>query len=290
MQRLLYILVYPILWIISILPFWLLYIKSYFFYLLVYYIIGYRRKVVKENLLLCFPEKSKLERKQIEKNFYLHLCDLIFETIKNLNISKKEIKKRFVYENPEVLDALYKNNKSILLMCGHYANWEWSGILSTIMPYQGIAVYKTLENKHFDKLVKKLRGRFGGTIVSNRKIVPFLYRLSKQGKQSLTLLVADQTPKRNAFKHKDTFMNVKVPVFTGTEEMAKKLDFAMVYLHISKEKRGYYKAKFIVLEENPNQVADFQITRLFFNELENQIKTAPAYYLWTHKRWKHRDK
>jgi KDO2-lipid IV(A) lauroyltransferase len=286
MQRLLYILAYPILWLLSILPMRILYIKSTALYFLVYYIIGYRKKVVKENLALTFPEKTQQERNRIAKQFFKHLCDVIFETIKAFTISEKEIRKRFVVTNIEILEPYYQNDKSILLMAGHYGNWEWSGILNKLMQHQAHAVYKPLDSKQFDALVKKTREHFGGIIVSNKKIVAVLFRKWKKGIKTLTYILSDQTPKVGAFKHRDTFMGIDVPMFTGTEELAKKLDFAVLYLKVEKVKRGYYTATFVPLVDNPKDYPDFQITRMFFDALETQIREKPEYYLWSHKRWK----
>ncbi len=286
MQRLLYILAYPILWLLSILPMRILYIKSTALYFLVYYIIGYRKKVVKENLALVFTEKTQQERDRIAQQFFKHLCDIIFETIKAFTISEKEIRKRFVVTNAEILEPYYQNNRSILLMAGHYGNWEWSGILNKLMPHQAHAVYKPLGSKQFDALVKKTREHFGGIIVSNKKIVGVLFRKWKKGIKTLTYILSDQTPKLGAFKHRDTFMGIDVPMFTGTEELAKKLDFAVLYLKVEKVKRGHYTATFVPLADNPKEYPDFQITRMFFDALENQIREKPEYYLWSHKRWK----
>jgi Lauroyl/myristoyl acyltransferase len=265
----------------------LLYVKSTVVYFIIYYLIGYRRKVVKSNLELVFPEKTLDERKLIERQFYKHLCDLIFESIKSISISEKELRKRFDIENMDLLNGYFDNNRSTLVLCGHYANWEWSNIVPVHTEAKGFGVYKPIRNKYLDTLIKNIRGRFGATIVSNSKIVPTLFRSDKQGEHSITLMVADQTPKKNAFKKRDTFMGIDVPVFTGTEELAKRLDFNTVYLKVTKVKRGCYKAIFVPLAENPSQFEDFQITRLFLTEIEKQIHEAPQYYLWSHKRWKH---
>ncbi|WP_042492106.1 lysophospholipid acyltransferase family protein [Aequorivita sublithincola] len=289
MQRLLYILVYPILWLLSKLPMGILYFKSSALYILVYYVVGYRKKVVKDNLALVFPEKTQSERDRIAKQFFKHLCDVIFETIKSFTISEKEIRKRFKVTNVEILDSYYQNDRSILLMAGHYGNWEWSGILNKLMQHQAHAVYKPLDSKQFDALVKKTREHFGGIIVSNKKIVGVLFRKWKKGIKTLTYILSDQTPKLGAFKHRDTFMGIDVPMFTGTEELAKKLDFSVLYLKVEKVKRGYYTATFVSLVENPKEYPDFQITRMFFDALESQIREKPEYYLWSHKRWKLRD-
>lgn len=289
MQRLLYILAYPILWLLSILPMRILYIKSSALYFLVYYIIGYRKKVVKDNLALAFPEKSQQERDRIARQFFKHLCDVIFETIKAFTISEKEIRKRFVVTNIEILEPYYQNDKSILVMAGHYGNWEWSGILNKLMQHQAHAVYKPLDSKQFDALVKKTREHFGGIIVSNKKIVSVLFRKWKKGIKTLTYILSDQTPKKGAFKHRDTFMGIDVPMFTGTEELAKMLDFSVLYLKVEKVKRGYYKTTFVPLVYNPKEYPDYQITRMFFDALETQIREKPEYYLWSHKRWKLRN-
>ena len=289
MQRLLYLVIYPFLWLTSIMPLWLLYIKSDILYFIVYRVAGYRKKVVFSNLRLAFPDKDDAELKNIARKFYSHLCDIIFETIKNLTISEATARKRFKYGNLELLEELYAQDKSIILFCGHYASWEWSGILNRQNPYTGIAVYKELYNKSFDRMVRKMRSRFGASIVSNKKIVQRLYRLAKEGEKSMTLILADQTPKPGAFKHRDTFMDVNVPVFTGSEELAKKLNFASLYLKVRKVKRGYYSASFVLLEKESQDVPDYQITRKFLDEIEKQIEDAPQYYLWSHNRWKLRN-
>lgn len=290
MQRLLYIFVYPILWLFSILPLWVLYIKSTVFFFLVYYVIGYRKKVVMENLTLVFPEKTHREKKIIMREFYKHFCDIMVETIKGLTISEKQAKKRFVLTNPEVLEAYYKKDRSILLMAGHYGNWEWTGILNKFFPHQGLAVYKPLKNKQFDAMVKKARGKFDGEIVSNKKIVTTLFRMWKKNIKTLTYILSDQSPKLNDFKYRDTFMGIDVPMFTGTEELAKRLDFSVLYLRVEKVKRGHYSSTLIEVADQPKAFPDYEITRKFFDLLEDQIREKPAYYLWSHKRWKHRKK
>lgn len=289
MQKLLYILVYPILWLISILPMRILYVISTIIFILIYHVIGYRKRVVKNNLALVFPEKTQEERNYIAREFFKHFCDIIVETIKVFTITEKEIRERFVVTNPEILDSYYENDQSILLMAGHYNNWEWTGILNKLMDFEAHAVYKPLRNKQLDALVKKTRGHFGGTIVSNKKIIVTLYRKWKKGIKTLTYILSDQTPKIGAFKYRDTFMGIDVPMFTGTEELAKKLNFSVLYLKVEKEKRGYYTATFLPIANNPNDYPDFQITRMFFDLLENQIREKPQFYLWSHKRWKHKN-
>lgn len=288
MQRQLYLLVYPIIWLISKMPLWLLYIKSDVFFVLIYYLIGYRKKVIKQNLKLAFPEKTEEERTTICKKFYKHLCDLVFETIKGLTISEKEISKRYAFENLEVIEALHQKQRSVLLMSGHYASWEWSGILNKKNDFKNYAVYKQIENPYFNDFIKKLRERFGGTLVKSKHVIPVLYRSFKKEVLSLTLIISDQSPRPDIHGHRDTFMGVDVPVYTGTEALAKKLDFAAVYYHVEKVKRGYYSVRFIPLAEHPRTHKNFEITRLFLDQLEAQIRKQPEYYLWSHRRWKYR--
>lgn len=286
MQRLIYIIVFPIIWVLSHLPMRILYMISSGLFIIVYYIVGYRKKVVKSNLSLAFPEKSQEERDIITKKFFIHFCDIIVETLKGLTISEKEIRKRFIISNAEVLDSYYERDRSVLIMAGHYANWEWSGVLNKVMRYQAHAVYKPLRNKQFDALIKKARERFGGMIISNRYIVPVLFRKWKKGEKTLTYILSDQSPKQDSYKHRDTFMGVDVPVFTGTEELAKKFDFSVLYVQVRKIRRGYYSTTFVPVADNPKEYEDFQITRMFLDLLEQQIKEKPEYYLWSHKRWK----
>jgi KDO2-lipid IV(A) lauroyltransferase len=291
MQALVYKIFYGILWSISLLPMPVLYFLASGLRLIAQYVIGYRKQVIHDNLLLVFPEKSEAERKKIASQYYLHLCDLVVETIKSLTISEAELKRRYVIDNLDISDEYYKEGKSVLVFCSHYANWEWSIILGAQIPFKGYGVYKTIKIKYFDKLIRRIRGRFGGTIVTNKNIVIALYRSFRKGEQTVTLILADQSPKRSAIKKNalGSFMGINVPVFTGAEELAKRLDFSVVYLSVKKERRGYYRATVVPLAKESSTVPDYKITRAFLNEIEKQIADEPAYYLWSHKRWKYRD-
>lgn len=258
-------------------------------FLNIFYIVRYRRKVVKEHLDMIFPEKSPEEKHLISKKFFRHFSDMIVETIKLLSISETKMKERFKINNPEILNPYYTNNRSVLLMAGHYGNWEWAGIINKYISHQGFAVYKPIKNIPLDNILKKMRGRFGGIIISNKYIVGALYRKSKEKIPTLTYILSDQTPKLNSFKYRDTFLGINVPMFTGVEEMAKRLDFSVLYFKVEKIKRGYYTATLVPLADNPNDFSEFELTRLFFDSLENQIYERPEFYLWSHKRWKHRD-
>lgn len=289
MQRLVYWLVYPILWLISKFPFWLFYKFSDLIFVLVYHVIGYRKITVIENLKLVFPEKSTEELKQIRKTFYRHMCDMFLEMIKSISITDEEIKKRFHFTNKEEILRIREMNKSIILMCGHYASYEWMNALQLFgIDYRGFGIYKKVKNPYFDKLAKDIRGRYNGVLIPTVEATRTIARNESQGQLGVYGMVADQSPKIQRAKYWMDFMNIKVPVFMGSEKLAKDHNMAVVYLHVEKIKRGYYKASFITITDSPKEEKDFYITKTFFSLLEKQIYKAPEYYLWTHKRWKHR--
>ncbi|SFN80611.1 KDO2-lipid IV(A) lauroyltransferase [Bizionia echini] len=290
MQFLAYILIYPILWLVSILPFRLLYAFSDGLFIIIYHIIGYRKKVVKENLKLAFPNKSEAELNRIRKKFYHHLCDMVMESIKSMTISEAEMKKRFTFSNVEVVQNLEKENRSIALMCAHYGSWEWIFILQTYLNNKGYAIYKRLANTYFDKLVKRIRAKYNSHLITTKESIPILMETKRQGKVTICGFVSDQSPKAEKAFHWNKFMGITVPVHTGAEMLAKKLDMSVVFFGVKKLKRGYYETTFKTLAYNPNEYPNYQITDKFLDLVEEQIHEAPEYYLWTHKRWKHRDK
>ncbi|HLV38460.1 lysophospholipid acyltransferase family protein [Xanthomarina sp.] len=290
MQFLAYILIYPFLWFISILPFRLLYLFSDGIYVLIYYLIGYRRKTVKENLHMVFPDKSEKEIKRITKKFYHHLCDMVVESIKSMTISEAEMKKRFTFSNIELMQQLEKENRSIALMCAHYGSWEWIFILQTYMNIKGYAIYKRLANKYFDRLVKRIRAKYNSHLITTKDTISVLLQAKKEGKVILCGFVSDQSPKHDKAFHWNKFMGITVPVHTGAEMIAKKIDMSVVFFGVKKLKRGFYETTFKTIAYNPNDYSDYEITDQFLKLVEAQIYEAPEYYLWTHKRWKHRDK
>ena len=289
MQLLIFILVYPIIWCISILPYRLFYLFSDVVYFLVYHVFGYRKKVVRNNLKLVFPDKPEAELKVIEKQFFKHMCDMFLEMVKTMNLSKSEIKKRYHITNMEVIQEI-ENEKSILVPCSHYANWEWNVSLNLNVKSKGYAVYQKVANKYFDKLVKDLRSRWNTTLITTHETVKTVVRNQKNGVPSIYGMVADQSPMVVHAHYWDKFMGITVPIYIGTETMARKLDLAVVFLKVSKVKRGYYQAEFIPITLSGKETAPHEITKKFIALTEQQIRERPEHYLWTHRRWKHRDK
>ena len=290
MQLLAYILIYPFLWLISILPFRILYAFSDGLYFLIYHIIGYRKKTVKENLHLVFPNKAEAEIIAIRKKFYHHLCDMVVEAIKSLTISEKQMMKRMTFPNIEEIHKHENNNRSIILMCAHYGSWEWIFILQNHVKSKGYAVYKQLGNKYFDKLVKRIRAKYNSYLITTKETSNILLKAKSDGQLTINGFVSDQSPKLQKAHHWLDFMGINVPAHTGAELLAKKLDMSVVFFAVKRVKRGYYQTTFKTLAEYPNDYKDYQITDAFFKLVEQQIEEAPQYYLWTHKRWKHRGK
>ncbi|MBZ9786300.1 lysophospholipid acyltransferase family protein [Psychroflexus sp. CAK57W] len=288
MQLLIYVLVYPFLWLISILPFKLIYLLSDIVYVLVYNLFAYRKKVVIENLRLAFPDYSKSQHEAIAKKFYKHLCDMVFESIKSISISKEEAEKRFQFEGLSIFSDLEQKNKSAILILGHYGNWEWIFVLQEFINHKGYGVYKQLKNKYFDRLVRNIRAKYDSYLITTKETVNRLDEVNARGELTASGFISDQSPKIDKAFHWQDFMGVNVPVYTGAEMLAKKLDHAVVFVKISKVKRGYYKCVFELITDEPKAIPDYQITDHFLTLLEKQIREKPAYYLWTHKRWKHR--
>jgi KDO2-lipid IV(A) lauroyltransferase len=290
MQLLIYIIVFPLLWLLSLLPFRVLYIISDFLSFILFYFIGYRKKVVLDNLKLALPNKNAKELLKIRRQFYTHFTDVFMEMIKSITISEKSVHKHFVFEDLEVLHKIGKKGKSIVLMGSHYANWEWMVSMNNLVEHKAFAVGATIGNKYFDKMMLKSRTKYGGAFVKPSQARRVYEKNAADGVMALNALVSDQSPMLKATKYWTTFLNVKVPVFVGGEQIAKKLDQSVVFYEVTKVKRGHYKCTFRLIAENSREYDDYAITELFLREVEKQVYAAPQYYFWTHNRFKHKDK
>jgi len=286
MQYLLFILIYPFLWCISILPFRILYLFSDFVYFIVYRFIGYRKKTVRENIALALPKLTFEERIIIEKKFYRHLCDLFLEMIKTMSISKDEISKRYQFTNIEVYKEIENKGKSIVIMCAHYASYEWAVSLNFHSNFKSFGIYKKIKNPYFDKLVHSIRSKFKANLITTKETIPTISTNNKNNILSMYGFASDQSPKANAKNYYAKFMGIDVPVYTSAEMLAKKYNMNVVFLKTKKVKRGYYEATIELLSDNVNEIPNFELTHRFLNLVEKQIYEAPEYYLWTHKRWK----
>lgn len=288
MQFLVYILIYPILWLVSILPFRLLYMLSDGIYFFIYYIIGYRKKTVRENLAIALPHLSEKERLIIEKKSFRHLCDMFLEMAKTMTISEKEINKRFKYTNLEVYLDLEKKNKSIALMCAHYASYEWVLSMNNHITFKGYAIYKKIANQYFDTLVKNIRAKFNAYLITTKETKNCIKENNSKGILGVFGFASDQTPRNSDNLYWYSFMGIETPIHFGAEMLAKRYDMNVIFLKVKKIKRGFYEATFEVLSEDVKSVPNFKISETFINKVEQQIHEAPEFYLWTHKRWKHK--
>jgi KDO2-lipid IV(A) lauroyltransferase len=290
MKFLIKFLITPLLIFISWLPFKLLYFISDLFYYILYYGIKYRRKIVRKNLELSKVAKSTKDLIRIEKKFYRHLSDVFFEMFKFYSISPEEMKKRFYIENPEIFYQLEKKNKSVMFMTSHYGGFEWFLSINYHVPQLPFAVYTPLSNKSLDSLIKKFRLRHGSKLISRYKAGSYIKKQIKKNKLFLYGMAADQSAQIRSITYWKEFLGVKVPVFTGSERIAKQHDIPVVFGKVIKIKRGYYKVVVDLISEFPNEYKNYQITDIYLKKLEKQIREIPEYYYWTHNRFKHKDK
>lgn len=276
--------------LVSRLPFWVIYRISDILYFISYYLIGYRKKVVFSNLYLAFPEKSAKEIKQIAKNSYKHFADILVESIKAFSISRKELDQRYTFKNTELFQELAHKNKSIALVGSHYANWEWGIHLKIYTPHDVFGSYTKLTNPYFNNLICRSRGKFGFQLVPTSETIPMIKNNKVNDVLSLYILLSDQSPMLQKTVYWNEFLGVKVPIHVGAETLSKKYDLAVVYFSVDKIKRGFYEVTFKLLAEDSTNYKNYEITDHFLKLVEEQIKRKPAFYFWTHNRFKHKDK
>ena len=287
MQWLIFWLVYPLLWLLSRLPFWLFYKVSDLVYILVYYLVGYRKKTVRFNLKTAFPEKSDVDLLKIEKEFYSHMCDMFLEMIKSISISAEELKKRFELPDLDIIHKLAEERRSSLIVMGHYASYEWLTALQFYFDHSGYGIYKRIKNPYFDKLIRDIRGKWNSELINNKEATFIIKKQQRAGKMATYAFIADQSPKTRKNQYCTDFLGQNVPFFTGIERLAIAENMPVLYLAVDKVRRGHYKAIFKVITEEPKSLPEYAITDAFIANLEAQIRNAPQYYLWTHKRFKH---
>lgn len=290
MNFIIFCITYPFIWLLSRLPMRILYIISDFFFIIIYHVFGYRKKVITQNLAYAFPKKSDKEKQLIAKKFYKHFTDIIVESLKSFSISEKQILKRYKYKNPELVNNFAKESKSIALVGAHLANWEWSFSLPLVLDMTVFGAYNKLRNETFEKTIKKNRQKFG---VIGAKTTDFIKSINDNYKnkiQGAYILLSDQSPQIKKTFYWANFFNIKVPVHTGAEMIAKKFDLVVINYRAKKIKRGYYEIDFELISENPKEFKDYEITDKFLRLTEKNISEQPEFYLWSHKRFKHKDK
>ena len=272
---------------ISYLPMWVLYIISDILYLFAYKILGYRKKVVQNNLKNSFPEKTERELNIIRQKFYRHFFDLILESIKAVSITGSSLKKKVVFNNIEVFNKYAKQNQSVVLAVSHYGNWEW-GILGISLNAQQkmMGVYKKLSSDFFNYFMNKTRGKFGAELIEMNQIFRYLIKTKKECQ--IIGLLADQSPIKNESNYWTHFLNQETSVYLGPEKIAKKFNYPILFCSMKKVKRGHYEVFIEELCTNPEKTREGEITSLYLRKMETVINENPEYWLWTHRRWKHK--
>lgn len=280
-----YYLIYGVFYLISLLPFPILYLVSDGICFFVYRIIGYRKEIVMNNLKIAFPEKTIIEHKVIVKKFYHNLCDTFLEAAKLLTLSPKQLSKRFIADY-SLLHDLYNKGKNCQVHLGHSFNWEWGNAhISLHTKFTFLGVYMPIDNKAIDRFFKKLRSKFGTHLISanNMRTAMLPYR----NQQYILALVADQSPGDLGKAYWIDFFGKPTPFLKGPEKGAKLSNMPVVLANIQKQKRGYYTCTFELLSENPASTKEMELTTIFANKIEQYIRQQPENWLWSHRRWKH---
>jgi KDO2-lipid IV(A) lauroyltransferase len=282
--------VYAGMWFLSLLPFKVLYVISDIGYFFVYHVVHYRRRVTERNLRNSFPDKSSQWLKQTEKKFYHYLCDYLLEDIKLMHISLPELEKRMLYMNTEQYLRLLEKYGGLILLIPHYANYEWIIGMGGIMPKGDIPVqlYKPLHDPYLDALFKKIRARFGGLNVPKHSAVREILKLKRDGTRMVIGFITDQCPNRSEAHYWTRFLNQDTVFMDGAERIAKLIGYPVFYCALKKTGRGYCQVDFQLVTEFPKDTAEGEITEQFARRVEQTIFDAPAYWLWSHKRWKYK--
>lgn len=271
---------------LSISPFWLLYLRSDFYYFMVYHVAHYRRKVVRQNLSRSFPEKSLKEIKAIEKHFYRNLCDLVVETCKLKRMSVKDIKQHIDVTNVEVVEELYARQKSLFFAIPHSGNWEWFGKrMQTFSGHHPMAIYKKVKNPDFEKFILDLRTSLPVEMIESEAALRTLAR--RKDTLDGVLILADQTSFGLESDYWNRFLNQETCWFTGLERMAKFLDYAVVFVDMKRQGRGLYTLTFHLVTDDPKSTGKGEIMEQYSQHIERFIHEQPDNWLWSHRRWKH---
>jgi Kdo2-lipid IVA lauroyltransferase/acyltransferase len=289
MRAVVYFLTLPLIYLVSLLPFPLLYGFSSLVYVVLYHVLGYRKKVVYENLSRAFPDKTDREIRLLRRKFFRYLCDLFIETFKTLTISRRAMLEhcRLHPDADRLLRQLYSENRHIILVLGHFGNWEWGGnTFSLTQPHQLYVIYHPLSNPWFNRLIVHMRTRFGTRLIAMKDTLRDMLRF-RQGPLTATAFIADQTPHPD-HAHWMRFMNQDTPVFLGAEKFAQKLNYPVVYISVNRLRRGYYELQAELLFREPGQTQAGEITETHTRRLEQDIYRLPATWLWSHRRWKHK--
>lgn len=275
-------------WLIYSMPLSVVYFHSDLLFAVLFHIVRYRRDVVEDNLANSFPDKTKKERHQIAVKFYHHLCDCFLETLYFDRISNSKVLERVKFLNPELPNHYMDQGKQVIVLMGHYNNWECFNNWGLHTTHPSYAIYKKLRSDAFEKFYFHLRSRFGTFPLERAMTFRQLADDSKAGKPSLTLFLVDQTPRVFDIQYWTTFLNQETAVLVGPEKVAVKLNTVVLFGQTRKVKRGYYEVKYVLITDNARQCAKFEITEKSTRLMEEIIVESPEFWLWSHRKWKHK--
>lgn len=287
MQTLLYYMVLAFVKLLGYLPMGVLYGFSELTYGILYHVIRYRRKVVCDNLLRVFPDKTEAERNQIARKFYHALSDLIVEIIKMFSASDEEMQRRIHFAHPEIWEEMYQRRKMALIVTSHYGNWEWLASMCHTVSYPFISLYHVLRNPVFERLILHLRTRFGTQMISMKHFYRTLLDKQMHDLPTAFCFITDQAPKKQNDQEWFTFLHQPTHVYVGMEKLARKYNCAVIYLSIRRIRRGYYTVEDTLITADGASTAPGYLTQQNLKLLEKDILRAPEFWLWSHKRWKH---
>ncbi|WP_027377445.1 lysophospholipid acyltransferase family protein [Kaistella palustris] len=280
---------FKIILLFSQLPLRILYVLSDMIFFIIYYLVGYRRKVVLANLQNSFPKKSATEIKKIEKKFYVNFCDYMVETFRSFTISSTELRVRVQHLNQDIFHEAKAENKNVILLAGHIFNWEWYTALATIIPQKNcFPVYRKVQSSFWEEKIKSIRNRFGNHAIEAKEVIRHIFRNPNDG-DSVYMFVADQTPHFSEVTYGLTFLNQKTPAFVGYDKLSTRIDMAFVFCEMKKVKRGYYQINYHRIYPDGEKFTEYEVVRKFHKLLENTINKRPDNYLWSHRRWKYQD-
>jgi KDO2-lipid IV(A) lauroyltransferase len=283
-----YNIVFAVWYILSLLPLCVHYVFSDVLYFFLYRVAGYRIKVVRHNLATSFPDKDEKELQNIERRFYHWFCDYIVETVKMFSMSERQMRKRMRFEDLEQVEQELRNGRSVTIYLGHYCNWEWVSSLPLSLSAEATAaqLYHPIENKAMDRLFLYSRSRFGAVSLEMKEAFGILRNWEKEGRRSVTGYISDQVPGYSSMHYWPWFLNHDTPAYTGAERIAHVLNTPVFYLDIYRPRRGYYVAKVVKMSGEPQKEEKFAMTEKYYRLLEDSIKRAPEFWLWSHNRWK----
>jgi KDO2-lipid IV(A) lauroyltransferase len=287
-MKLLYYIIYPLWYLLSLLPLGVLYILSDALFHLLYHLLRYRRRIVHKNLVESFPEKSEAEIRQVERGFYHFFCDYIVESLKMMTISPEEMKRRMVFKGIEQFDEVVEAGGSCALYLGHYCNWEWvSSVPLWVTPKAKCGqIYHPIENPEFDRLFLKQRGRMGAVSIPMNDTLREILRYRSEHQPVIIGYISDQVPHWRNIHHWCDFLHHDTPVLTGTERIVRKVNHAVFYLEMTRVRRGYYEGEIKLITREPQSLPEYEITTRYFQMLEASIRRRPEFWLWSHNRWK----